>query len=184
MFCRTSHILWAEIIYLLIVTASLLTWGGRQRTRQAFYLFGALFQCSCTGMMIRLLPSYFIQRDVTVLPACQFVYNRLHFFSRWSHHQNVNTLSGLGVQYWHRCPLFSKCGSVKMNMRKLAPLLSIASAFEYFYRVLSVISSAVSHIICSHSLWGNYMVWLSSTCNKAHYRGVIQISILLLIFYC
>lgn len=108
---------------------------------------------------------------LTVLPACHFIYHRLHFSSRSLHRQNANTLSGSGVQYWHLCPLFSRCGSVKMSMRKLGPQLSIASAFESFHHVLSVISSAASlRISCPHSplsLLGflprvkNHTVWMS-----------------------
>lgn len=96
------------------------------------------------------------------------VYNRLHFSCRWLHHPNGNTLSGLGVQYWHPCPLFSKCGSAEMNMRKLVPLLSTASAFESFHNILSVISSGVSlhitsegglaffHMVRNHTVWVSY----------------------------
>lgn len=143
-------------------------------SQMAYFIRVALVQC--------LSPSYFIQRDVTALSTCHFIYDKSHFSSRWLHHQNVNTLSGLGVQYWHPSPLFSKCGLVRMNTRNLGPLLSIASAFEYFHWVLPVISSAVSlHLTCCSSLWVNPGLAFS-TCNKAYCVDVIWISTLLLSF--
>lgn len=79
------------------VVASLSTWGGRQNMAvfPPLRCFASLELCFYDGKTFHWVISS--REMLTVLPACHFIYHRLHFSSRSLHRQNANALSGSGV---------------------------------------------------------------------------------------